>query len=86
MLNTLIVGIDAHSKVNQGVFTDVQGNLVKSPFQFPNNLPSAQKLENSIVETATKNGFEEVKIGTEATSFYDLHLVDYLTASPKLKP
>jgi hypothetical protein len=33
-----------------------------------------------------EGGFSTVKIATEATSFLDLHLVDFLASSEKLKP
>lgn len=33
-----------------------------------------------------ENNFSQLKIATEATSFFDLHLVDFLAQSPKLAP
>ena len=85
MSKTLLVGIDVHSEKNYCGFTDDLGNrLHNKAFSIPNNLPGAQDLKKRI-ETAMQEGnFVGLKIATEATSFLDLHLVDYLSTSKSL--
>jgi transposase len=82
---TLLVGIDVHSEKNYCAFTDDLGNrLLNKAFSVPNNLPGAQELEKRIESAIQEGGFEGLKIATEATSFLDLHLVDYLSNSKSL--
>ena len=85
MSKTLLVGIDVHSEKNSCAFTDAQGNrLQKRAFSLSNNLPGAEELEKRI-ETTMKGGvFDKLMIATEASSFLDLHLVDYLANSKSL--
>ena len=52
----------------------------------PNTLSGAKKLESLLVKIMEENGFSTLKIGTEATSFLDLHLLDFLASSEKLAP
>jgi len=85
MSKTLLVGIDVHSEKNYCAFTDNLGNrLHNKAFSVPNNLPGAQELEKRIQSTMQKGNFNKLKIATEATSFLDLHLVDYLSNSKNL--
>lgn len=85
MSKTLLVGIDVHSEKNYCAFTDGLGNrLYNKAFSISNNLPGAQILEKRITSAMQKNNFENLKIATEATSFLDLHLVDYLSNSKNL--
>lgn len=82
---TLLVGIDVHSEKNCCAFTDDLGNrLHNKAFSVPNNLPGAQTLEKKIKSAIIEGNFGGVKIATEATSFLDLHLVDYLSNSKSL--
>lgn len=85
MSKTLLVGIDVHAEKNSCAFTDDKGNrLTKKAFSVQNNLPRAEELEKRI-ETAMKEGaFDNLLIATEASSFLDLHLVDYLANSKNL--
>ena len=50
----------------------------------PNNLPGARELEKKINKAMRCGGFKQLKIATEATSFLDLHPVDFLATSKSL--
>lgn len=91
MSNILYVGIDAASKSNVACFMDANGNEISKRFSFPNTITGAKQLEEKILSITSSNGFVSLFIGTEATSFYDWHLIDYLACassfahlSPKL--
>lgn len=85
MSKTLFVGIDVHSEKNSYGFTDDKGNrLNKSAFSVSNNLPGAEVLEKRIESVMKEGAFDKLMIATEASSFLDLHLVDYLVNSKNL--
>lgn len=81
---TLYVGIDAHSTHNFCCFMDINGNLIRKIFAVPNSLPGAEELTARILETADSKNFTHVKVATEATSFYDFHLIEFLVNNKKL--
>ena len=81
---TLFVGIDAHQQQNTCCFLDEEGSSVGEIFSVPNNLPGAKELEKRINMAMKSGDFEQLKIATEATSFLDLHLVDFLATSKAL--
>ena len=85
MSKTLLVGIDVHSEKNSCAFTDDRGNrLTKSAFSILNNLPGAKEVEEKIESMMKEGSFDKLIIATEASSFLDLHLVDYLANSKTL--
>lgn len=86
MSKTLFIGIDAHSESNTACFLDQEGKIILKSFSFPNNLPGAQNLETKIVSVMQENHFDSFKIAAESTSFYSLHLVEFLAASSVLSP
>lgn len=86
MNTTLYVGIDVASKSNVAAVMDQHDTLVHKPFEFPNNQQGAEKFEETIVSACKQRSATAVRIGTEATSFYDWHLVDYLSESEQLLP
>jgi transposase len=53
---------------------------------YENNRPGAEQLEKDLVTLATEHGITQMRIGVEATSYYHLHLMDYLATSSQLKP
>jgi len=83
MSKTLYVGIDVHTKDNNACFMDEQGNQLLK-ISFPNSLDGAQLLEEQLVQVIKEKDVQKVRIATEATSFLDLHLVDFLASSNKL--
>lgn len=81
---TLYVGIDVSASENVICFLADNGILVEKILALPNNQPGAEKLEAKILAIVRGQKFAQVAIATEATSFYDFHLADYLASSPEL--
>lgn len=81
MSKTLYVGIDTHQKENICCLLDQEGNKVINIFSVANNLDGAKELEERIDLIMKEHCFTELKAATEAVSFLDLHIVDYLTSS-----
>ncbi len=84
MSKTLFIGIDVHAEKNSCGFTDDKGNRLNKIFSVFNNLPGAEELEKRIDLTMKESAFDTFMIATEASSFLDLHLVDYLANSKNL--
>ena len=74
MSDTLFVGCDVSSKTNAICLMEKEGDELGYR-NLPNTLSGAKKLESLLVKIMEENGFSTLKIGTEATSFLDLHLV-----------
>lgn len=85
-MTTLYVGVDVAAKANVAAILDQDGTLVGNALQVPNNQYGAEELEETIVSLCQQRSAERLLIGTEATSFYDWHLVDYLAESERLLP
>ena len=85
MSKTLFVGCDVSSKTNTVCLMGEKGTRLAIK-TLPNTLPGAETLESWLVEVIEKGKLATLKIATEATSFLDLHLTDFLAASEKLKP
>lgn len=81
---TLYVGVDVHSKQNTCCFMDTSGNQIHKTFNVPNSSPGAEQIVSEIIQTAKSRNFSQVKIATEATSFYDYVFMDYLSCNQKL--
>jgi len=81
---TLYVGVDAHSKHNTCCFMEQDGNLVRKIFAVPNSLPGSEHLVSEIIDSMNSNSFTQVKIATEATSFYDYLFLDFLSCNQQL--
>jgi len=64
---------------------DEEGKEMGYP-TFPNTLPGAKALESQLLQLIKEKGFSTLKIATEATSFLDLHLVDFFACSQALAP
>ncbi len=64
---------------------DPEGERIGSQ-SFPNTLSGAEAMESWLLKVMKENNFSELKIATEATSFLDLHLVDFLAQSQELAP
>ena len=84
MSKTLYVGIDPHQKENFCCLLDQEGNKIINVFSVANNLEGAKKLEDRIDLIMKEHCFTELKAATEAVSFLDLHIVDYLASSKLL--
>jgi len=84
MANILYVGIDAASKSNTACFMDANGNEISKRYSFPNTITGAKQLEEKILSFTSSNKFTTLVIGTEATSIYDWHLIDFLASADSL--
>lgn len=84
MEKNLYVGCDVSSKENTVCFMNQKGEVLGYK-EYPNTLPGAQALEDMIISFMEKFSFTDAMVGTEATGFLDLHLVDYLASSEKLQ-
>jgi len=82
---TLLAGCDVSSQLNTVCLMDPEGKKIGSQ-TFSNTLSGAQALESWLLTILKENDFSELKIATEATSFLDLHLVDFLASSQLLAP
>jgi len=84
MAGALYVGIDVSMKQNVVAFLDDEGRRIGGFRRFQNNQPDAERLQTAILETLHAGDYDRVLIGTEATSVYDFHLVDFLASSAAL--
>ena len=62
------------------------GERIKKVKNYPNNLPGAKEVEGYIVDIAEKHKANPLLIATEATGFYDWHLLEFLSQSSALAP
>jgi transposase len=85
MSNCLYVGVDVSSKNFVYVIADTQGKFLSSPKTLPNNPTGAEKLKEIILLYAKENCSSCVKIGFEATSFYDFHLCEFFSKIKKVE-
>lgn len=82
----LFVGLDtARQSIVVGGQTSL-GQSVGNVQEFSNDLPGAQHVEAYLGDMLSSNGFTQVLIGTEATSFYDFHILEFLAQSDLLVP
>ena len=84
MLSPMYVGIDVDHKTADVGVIDTIGELIEKVKVFPNNLPGAEKVENHIKEIAEKQQADPLLIATEATGFFDWHLLEFLSQSSVL--
>ena len=84
--NVFYVGIDIASKINAACVLNGTGQMTINPFSFSNNNQGARELEDKLVEVCERESAASIKVATEATSFYDWHLADYLAESERLLP
>jgi len=76
----LFAGIDASKKNNQCCLLDHNGKVIKE-VDVTNNVTGAHELEAVLATYAQKLQSRELKVATEATSFYDFHILEFLAES-----
>jgi len=84
MEKTLFVGCDVSSTDFVVCFMNHQGDELGYK-TYSNNLPGAREFEALLLKMMGQYSFISLKIATEATSFYDLHLVEFLSSSVSLE-
>ncbi len=80
---SLFVGIDVSAKDNKVQLLHSEGHEI-SKFSIPNNLPGARTLSEKITGVMSKNNFDSLVIGLEATSIYGHPLVYFLRQEPSI--
>ena len=78
----LFLGVDTASRENHFALVDSEGHPTIKDFRLPNSLPGSEALVGKLLELRRQILFDELVIGTEATNFYDWHLLEYLAQSP----
>lgn len=85
VLNTLFVGIDVSSKTNVCLAMDFHSDLLFKLNVSNNNL-GAESLKAKLLETIIDKQFETTVIALESTSFYGIHIANFLSSDKDLLP
>lgn len=87
LLSTLFVGIDISSRENVVAIMDFESTKPIASFAVPNNEPGAEKMAKKISEFFTpESGLRRLVIILESTSFYGVHIANYLSTCRILMP
>ncbi len=84
-LSTLFVGIDVSSKSNTVCALDFKGNKLLN-LNVANNRPGAESILENIVACLNIHRLEFVVIALESTSFYSIHIANFLSSDNRLFP
>jgi len=79
--NALFCGIDTSLNQNTVCLLLLDGAYAKKLFNLANNRFGAESLTNTIEALLREHSLDTVLVGTEATSMYDWHLLEYLAES-----
>ena len=87
LLSTLFVGIDISSRENVVAVMDFESTKPIAYFSVPNNEPGAEEMAKKISTFITpESGLKKLVIGLESTSFYEVHIANYLSTCRELMP
>lgn len=87
LLSTLFVGIDVSSKENVVCFLDFTSQKPITSFAVTNNQPGAIELSNHITDfMRQRTDLKSVTVALESTSYYGIHIANYLSSSLSLIP
>lgn len=87
LLSTLFVGIDISSRENVVAVMDFESTKPIASFAVPNNEPGAGEMVKRISEYVNSgSGLSRLVIGLESTSFYGVHIANYLSTCHTLMP
>ena len=75
----LNVGIDISLRKAASSFLNQEGKYLGKVFEIPNNPSGFDQLNNKLSQAVTQQGFQQIRLGLEATSNYGFHLMDYFT-------
>ena len=84
VLNTLFVGIDVSSKSNMCIAINFDSNELLR-LKFDNNNTGANLLKEELIKVIDDNSFETTLIALESTSFYGLHIANFLSDDSDLQ-
>lgn len=85
-LSTLFVGIDISSRENVVSAINFEQDFFIKMKPVPNSQSGAEQLEAMLLKVLESNTFKMIIIGLESTSFYGVHIANFLSASEKLMP
>lgn len=86
-LSTLCVGLDIGSRNNYITALDFDSNPLINMRPVPNAASGAQVMEDMILQVLeTQHRFTCLLVAMESTSFYGVHVANYLSTSDRLKP
>lgn len=85
-LSTLFVGIDISSRENVVSAINFEQEFLIKMKPVPNTQSGADQLQAMLVNILENNTFKTIIIGLESTSFYGVHIANFLSASEKLMP
>ena len=81
MTRTAYLGVDAASRENQFALLSQEGNLICPSFRLPNSVLGVEELLLKLRPLLKEHDIQKLLVGTEATSMYDWHLLEYLAQS-----
>ena len=85
-LSTLCVGLDIGSRRNFITALDFDSNRLINMRPLPNAVSGAQEMESMILAVLKANPqFKYLLVAMESTSFYGVHVANYLSTSDRLK-
>lgn len=84
MNHPLYVGIDVAGNSLVVGIVDATGKKLGNPKTYRNNLPAAEQLVADLIAACDIHQANQLFCATEATGFYDWHILEYLTQSPEL--
>ena len=86
-LSTLCVGLEIGSRNNFITALDFDSNPLINMQHVPNAVSGVEKMESMILAVLDDNPqFHNLLIAMESTSFYGVHVANYLSTSDRLKP
>ncbi len=86
-LSTLCVGLDIGSRNNFITALDFDSNPLINMQHVPNAVSGVEEMESMILAVLDSNSqFKNLLIAMESTSFYGVHVANYLSTSDRLKP
>ena len=87
LLSTLFVGIDISSRSNVVALLDFESQKPLKTFTVDNNHPGAVELAGRLADfLQTRKDLPRLLIGLESTSFYGVHIANYLSSCEVLAP
>jgi transposase len=83
VLTTLFVGIDVSSQANVAYAMDFHSNKLLT-ITVPNNHSGAELLADAVCDLMEGTAFEAVVFALESTSFYGVHIANFLSSYPRM--
>ena len=87
LLSTLFVGIDISSRNNVVALLDFESQKTLQSFAVGNNQPGAVELANRLADyLRSRKDLTKLVVALESTSFYGIHVANYLSTCDVLAP